>query len=62
MRLRLPRRRPAPVPAFTLADLVPGTRWLACHTTTCAHNATRHTPHGTGYQCTTCGTTKGDQS
>ncbi|GGY81380.1 hypothetical protein CP967_08480 [Streptomyces nitrosporeus] len=65
MRIRLPRprrRRPAPDPAvWSLSAIVPGTRWLPCHTTVCAHTTTRHTPHGTGYRCTACGTTKGDQ-
>ena len=54
------RHRAAPA-AFNITDLVPGTRWLVCDTTTCAHLTRRHTPTNTGYRCTTCGTTKGDQ-
>lgn len=61
--MKLLRRRPAvpPVSPFTLTRLVPGTRWLVCATTTCAHTTTRHIPAGTGYRCTSCQTLKGDQ-
>ncbi|MFJ4852429.1 hypothetical protein [Streptomyces sp. NPDC088730] len=57
------RRRPTPavpVATFDLSTLAPGTRWLVCETTTCAHLTRRHTPAGTGYRCTTCGILKGD--
>ncbi|MCX5112179.1 hypothetical protein OOK13_40410 [Streptomyces sp. NBC_00378] len=57
-------RRPASAPApatFSPTGVLDGARWLVCDTTTCAHLTTRHTPHGTAYQCTRCGTTKGDQ-
>ncbi|MFJ6440231.1 hypothetical protein [Streptomyces sp. NPDC091649] len=57
--LRFFRRRPAPTPAFSPVGVVAGTRWLRCDDLHCAHLTTRHTPHGTGYQCTTCGTVKG---
>lgn len=53
------RHRATPVAEFRLADLVPGTRWLACHNPRCAHTTTRHIPAGTGYRCTTCHTLKG---
>lgn len=59
--LRPHGRHRAPVAEFDPAALVPGTRWLVCDTTTCAHLTRRHTPTTTGYRCTTCGTTKGDQ-
>lgn len=55
------RHRAAPVAEFSPAELVPGTRWLVCDTTTCAHNTTRHIPHGIGWTCVACGTHKGDQ-
>jgi hypothetical protein len=55
------RHRSAPVAAFDLTAVIPGTRWLVCDTTTCGHLTRRHTPTTTGYRCTTCGTTKGDQ-
>ncbi|MFI9622116.1 hypothetical protein ACIG8S_24720 [[Kitasatospora] papulosa] len=57
------RHRPAvpSVTPFTLARLVPGTRYLVCDTTQCAHNTRRHIPAGTGYRCTSCQTLKGDQ-
>ncbi|MFJ5802710.1 hypothetical protein [Streptomyces decoyicus] len=46
---------------YTVPD---GTRWLACHTTRCAHTQTVHVPAGDGFwRCTTdgCGhLTKGD--
>ncbi|MFJ3258464.1 hypothetical protein ACIPK9_37255 [Streptomyces sp. NPDC086771] len=59
---RLFRRRPAPSAAtFSPTGITTGTRWLVCDTTACAHLTTRHTPHGTGYQCTRCGTTKEGQ-
>lgn len=57
------RHRPAPVvpvAEFDLTALIPGTRWLVCDTTACARLTRRHTPAGTGYRCTTCGTLKGD--
>ena len=61
--MKLLRRRlvAAPVTPFTLARLVPGTRYLVCDTTQCAHNTRRHIPAGTGYRCTSCQTLKGDQ-
>ncbi|MEU0634411.1 hypothetical protein [Streptomyces sp. NPDC005989] len=59
---RLFRRRPTPAAAqFSPIGVLDGARWLVCDTTTCAHLTTRHTPHGDTYQCTRCGTTKGDQ-
>jgi len=59
----LRRSRPVvpPVTPFTLALLVPGTRYLVCDTTTCAHTTTRHIPRGARYLCTSCQTLKGDQ-
>ncbi|WP_393057672.1 hypothetical protein [Streptomyces sp. LN549] len=54
-------RAPAPAATFDTAPPVPGTRWLVCDTTACAHLTRRHTPTTTGYRCTDCGTTKGDQ-
>lgn len=51
----------APTATFDLADVIPGSRWLVCETTACAHLTRRHTPTTTGYRCTTCGTTKGAQ-
>ncbi|KOT47129.1 MULTISPECIES: hypothetical protein [Streptomyces] len=40
-------------------DVVPpGSRWLVCDTTTCAHLTTRHVPDGSGYRCTGCDTLK----
>ena len=64
MRLPALHRRPAPAPVaeFDLTALAPGTRWLVCKTTACAHLTRRHTPTTTGYRCTTCGTLKGDLS
>lgn len=61
--MKLLRRRPAvpPVTPFTLARLVPGTRYLVCDNPQCAHITTRHIPAGTGYRCTNCQTLKGDQ-
>ncbi|MFI8865311.1 hypothetical protein ACIGNW_00105 [Streptomyces sp. NPDC053707] len=44
-----------------MADVVPGSRFLVCDTTACAHGARRHIPTGTGYRCTSCQTLKGDQ-
>ncbi|MES9587789.1 hypothetical protein ABWK57_02645 [Streptomyces sp. NPDC094045] len=73
-RLRHFFRRPATSAAtFSPTGAMDGTRWLVCDTTACAHLTTRHTPvpaccdqAGTGpapttWQCTRCGTTKGDQ-
>ncbi|KPL29090.1 hypothetical protein JI76_28650 [Streptomyces anulatus] len=59
----LPRlhRRPAATAAFSPVGIQAGTRWLRCDDLHCAHLTTRHTPHGTGYRCTQCGTVKGDQ-
>lgn len=56
------RHRATPAAAFSMTDLVPGTRWLVCDTTACAHLTRRHTPTTTGYRCTTCGTTKGQEA
>ena len=66
MRLRNPlrptgRHRAAQAQAFSMTNLVPGTRWLVCDTTACAHLTRRHTPTATGYRCTTCHTIKGEQ-
>lgn len=55
------RHSTTPAAEFNLADLVPGTRWLVCDTTTCAHNTTRHIPAPTGWTCVACGTRKGEQ-
>lgn len=60
--LRPHGRHRVAVATFDLATLVPGTRYLVCDTTTCAHNTRRHTPTTTGYRCTTCGTTKEAQT
>jgi hypothetical protein len=55
-------RHRAPAPAATFDTAPPGTRWLVCDTTTCAHNHPRHIPQADGtWLCTGCGTTKGDQ-
>jgi len=60
--MKLRRRSAVPdVTPFTLTRLVPGTRWLVCDTTTCAHTTTRHIPRGARYLCTSCQTLKGDQ-
>ncbi|WP_405674822.1 hypothetical protein OG292_03045 [Streptomyces sp. NBC_01511] len=41
----------------------PGTRWLACHATRCAHMTTRHRPTADGaWTCTGCGTTTGGEA
>lgn len=62
MKLRLFRRRPAPATAtFTPLGVLDGARWLVCDTTACAHLTRRHTPAGTGWECTDCHTLKGDQ-
>ncbi|MBT2505121.1 hypothetical protein J7I98_04260 [Streptomyces sp. ISL-98] len=54
------RHRAAPAPVFV--DLLPGTRWLVCDTTTCAHLTTRHHPQPDGaWRCGRCGRTKGEQ-
>ncbi|WP_407553111.1 hypothetical protein QOM21_24020 [Streptomyces sp. Pv4-95] len=66
--LALPRyigaRRLAAVRTARFYTVPAGTRWLACHTTTCAHTQTVHVPAGDGlWRCTTerCGhLTKGD--
>ncbi|MFD7066105.1 hypothetical protein ACFV97_02595 [Streptomyces sp. NPDC059913] len=58
---RLFRRRPAPTATFSPTGITDGTRWLVCDTTVCAHLTTRHTPTSTGWECTRCHTTKGDQ-
>lgn len=48
------RHRAAPAPV--LPD--PGTVWLRCDSTRCAHLTTRHLPTGEdSYRCTSCGTT-----
>ncbi|WP_228988625.1 hypothetical protein [Streptomyces sp. DH8] len=52
------RRRPAPTP-FSPVGITAGTRWLCCDELPCGHLATPHTPDGTGYRCTQCGTVKG---
>ncbi|MFF2405755.1 hypothetical protein [Streptomyces sp. NPDC058092] len=64
MKLRLFRRRPALAPAaavFSPVGVLDGARWLVCDTTTCAHLTRRHTPTGSTWTCTVCGTTKGDE-
>ncbi|MEU9760244.1 hypothetical protein AB0D98_10850 [Streptomyces sp. NPDC047987] len=45
------------------AELVPGTRWLACDDPVCGHMTTRHVPAAAprSWACTWCGTVKGDQ-
>lgn len=53
-RLRTASAATHPYPAPT----TPG-RWIACHTTTCAHNQTRHLPDPAGrWVCTGCDTIK----
>ncbi|OKI04954.1 hypothetical protein A6A06_09685 [Streptomyces sp. CB02923] len=42
-------------------EIPPGTRWLVCDTTACAHLSTRHVPDGDGHRCTGCDTVKGDR-
>ncbi|MFB7007861.1 MULTISPECIES: hypothetical protein [unclassified Streptomyces] len=59
---RLFRRPASPaVATFSPIGVLDGARWLVCDTTTCAHLTTRHTSATTGWKCTRCGTTKGDQ-
>ncbi|MBT2508861.1 hypothetical protein J7I98_23830 [Streptomyces sp. ISL-98] len=51
------RHRATPAPA-AFVDPQPGTRWLRCDTTTCAHLTRPHTPEPDGaWTCTSCGTT-----
>lgn len=45
---RRPRARTTPT----------GARWLPCHSPTCAHLTTIHTPQPGGYTCADCGTTR----
>lgn len=53
------RATPPPAPVFTETE--PGTRWLVCDTTRCAHLTTRHTPLADfKWQCTGCDHIKGD--
>ncbi|MEU7596405.1 hypothetical protein AB0B79_25745 [Streptomyces sp. NPDC039022] len=47
--------------AARFEEVPPGTRWLVCDTTACAHLTTRHVPDGDGYRCTGCGALKGAQ-
>lgn len=55
-----PHTEPAVVP-FTAPE--PVERWLACHTTRCAHMSTRHRPTADAeWTCTGCGTTTGGKS
>ncbi|MFE7626060.1 hypothetical protein [Streptomyces sp. NPDC057509] len=55
------RHRAAPAATFTPHGELDGTKWMACHTTACAHNARRHTPTHHGWECTDCHNLKGDQ-
>ncbi|MFF2189283.1 hypothetical protein [Streptomyces sp. NPDC058155] len=56
-----PRHQAPNVAKFTAPE--PGTRWLACHTTRCAHMTTRHRPAADGtWTCTGCGTTTGGEA
>ncbi len=69
MKLRIPsvirprgrhRATPPPAPVFTVPE--PGTRWLVCDTTRCAHLTRRHLPLSIGqWQCTDCDHIKGEQ-
>ena len=54
-RLAFPRTTAKPAgPVFI--ELAPGTRWLVCDTTTCAHLTRPHVPQGDGaWMCTVCG-------
>ncbi|MGW0552328.1 hypothetical protein [Streptomyces altiplanensis] len=65
MKLRIPsvirpRGRHRATPAFT--DVEPGTRWLVCDSTRCAHLTRTHLPLPDGtWQCTGCNHIKGEQ-
>ncbi|MFI9079166.1 hypothetical protein ACIGW8_22300 [Streptomyces sioyaensis] len=67
--IALPRyvggRRLAAVRTAQFYTVPAGTRWLPCHTTTCGHMTTRHTPTADGaWRCTGAGCghiTKGEQ-
>ncbi|MDQ3028984.1 MAG: hypothetical protein M3R09_02920 [Actinomycetota bacterium] len=68
MKLRIPsvirprgRHRATPAPAV-FVDPQPGTRWLRCDNTHCAHMTTRHHPQPNGgWKCGGCGDIKGEQ-
>ncbi|WP_328721775.1 hypothetical protein OHT52_21290 [Streptomyces sp. NBC_00247] len=56
--MHAPTRRAAGSAGFT--PPVPGTRYLPCHTTRCAHMTHPHLPHGDGaWRCRQCGNVKG---
>ncbi|MFE7117048.1 hypothetical protein ACFU99_16715 [Streptomyces sp. NPDC057654] len=53
------RRAAAAVGTAVFEEIPPGTRWLVCTMTTCAHLTTGHAPDGDGCRCTRCGTIEG---
>lgn len=46
--------RPAPAPTVPWTTVPDGTRWLPCHSLTCAHLTRPHHPTQDGWQCTDC--------
>lgn len=59
--VRRTRTRSAPEPVTPWRPVPDGTRWLPCHSLTCAHLTTRHTPQtDSTWHCTDCGNTRKD--